>query len=121
LRNRAGRDVLNQYRTQWTGSLAVHSASFRVLAISYSVGFARLDELIDSNAQLFYNFPVWPEVFGFHQDRTPTHAYEPMRETAMVAFAKSWFCAQRGPTLHRWVTSSRLRRIVEVILVAGVS
>jgi len=81
----------------------------------------RLDELIDSNAQLFYNFPVWPEVFGFHQDRTPTHAYEPMRETAMVAFAKSWFCAQRGPTLHRWVTSSRLRRIVEVILVAGVS
>jgi hypothetical protein len=25
-----------------------------------------------------------------HEDRTPTHGYEPTRETAMAAFAKSW-------------------------------
>jgi hypothetical protein len=28
--------------------------------------------------------------FGHHQDRTPTHGYEPTREAAMAAFAKSW-------------------------------
>jgi hypothetical protein len=28
--------------------------------------------------------------FGHHEDRTPTHDYEPTRENAMVAFAKSW-------------------------------
>jgi hypothetical protein len=25
-----------------------------------------------------------------HKDRTPTHGYEPTREAAMQAFAKSW-------------------------------
>jgi hypothetical protein len=30
--------------------------------------------------------------FGQPEDRTPTHAYEPMREAAMAAFAKSWSC-----------------------------
>jgi hypothetical protein len=28
--------------------------------------------------------------FGQHEDRTPTHGYEPTREAAMGAFAKSW-------------------------------
>jgi hypothetical protein len=28
--------------------------------------------------------------FGHHEDPTPTHGYEPTREAAMVAFAKSW-------------------------------
>jgi hypothetical protein len=28
--------------------------------------------------------------FGQHEDRTPTHGYEPTREAAMAAFAKSW-------------------------------
>ena len=28
--------------------------------------------------------------FGHHEDRTPTHGYEPTREVAMAAFAKSW-------------------------------
>jgi hypothetical protein len=28
--------------------------------------------------------------FGHHEDRTPTHGYEPTREAAMAAFAKSW-------------------------------
>jgi hypothetical protein len=29
-------------------------------------------------------------VFGHHEDRTPPHGYEPTREAAMAAFAKSW-------------------------------
>jgi hypothetical protein len=28
--------------------------------------------------------------YGQHEDRTPTHGYEPTREAAMQAFAKSW-------------------------------
>jgi hypothetical protein len=28
--------------------------------------------------------------YGYHKDRTPTHGYEPTREAAMAAFAKSW-------------------------------
>ena len=35
-----------------------------------------------------------PRPFGTpwmcHEDRTPTHGYEPTREAAMTAFAKSW-------------------------------
>jgi hypothetical protein len=26
----------------------------------------------------------------YHEDRTPTHGYEPTREAAMQAFARSW-------------------------------
>jgi hypothetical protein len=29
-------------------------------------------------------------LFCRHEDRTPTHGYEPTREAAMAAFAKSW-------------------------------
>jgi len=32
---------------------------------------------------------MWTLAFGHHEDRTPTHGYEPMREDAMAAFAKS--------------------------------
>ncbi len=36
-------------------------------------------------------FPwVWTLTYGYHEDRTPTHCYEPTREAAMQAFAKSW-------------------------------
>ena len=36
-------------------------------------------------------FPwVWTLTYGYHEDRTPTHGYEPTREAAMQAFAKSW-------------------------------
>jgi hypothetical protein len=31
----------------------------------------------------------WTLASGHHEDRTPTHAYEPTRETAMAAFAPS--------------------------------
>jgi hypothetical protein len=33
---------------------------------------------------------LWTPAFGHHEDRTPTHGYEPTREAAMAAFAKSW-------------------------------
>jgi hypothetical protein len=29
-------------------------------------------------------------LFDYHEDRAPTHGYEPTREAAMAAFAKSW-------------------------------
>jgi hypothetical protein len=32
---------------------------------------------------------LWTLAFGQHEDRTPTHGYEPTREAAMAA-AKSW-------------------------------
>jgi hypothetical protein len=33
---------------------------------------------------------MWTLAFGPHEDRTPTHGYEPTREGAMAAFAKNW-------------------------------
>ena len=33
---------------------------------------------------------VWMLAYGEHEDRTPTHGYEPNREAAMQAFARSW-------------------------------
>jgi hypothetical protein len=33
---------------------------------------------------------MWTLAFGHHEDRTPTHGYEPTREAAMAAFAKTW-------------------------------
>jgi len=33
---------------------------------------------------------MWTLASGHHEDRTPTHGYEPTRETVMAAFTKSW-------------------------------
>jgi hypothetical protein len=33
---------------------------------------------------------MWTLLLGYHEGRTPTHGYEPTREAAMAAFAKSW-------------------------------
>jgi hypothetical protein len=33
---------------------------------------------------------LWTLAFSQHEDRWPTHGYEPTREAAMAAFAKSW-------------------------------
>ena len=32
---------------------------------------------------------MWTLAFEYHEDRTPTHGYEPTRDAAMAAFAKS--------------------------------
>jgi len=38
-------------------------------------------------------FPwVWTLTYGHHEDRTPTHGYEPTREAAMQAFANAAGC-----------------------------
>jgi hypothetical protein len=41
---------------------------------------------------------MWTLAYGQHEDRTPTHGYEPTREAAMQAFAKSWH-REIGPLL----------------------
>jgi hypothetical protein len=33
---------------------------------------------------------MWTVAFWHHEDRTPIYGYEPTREAAMAAFAKSW-------------------------------
>jgi hypothetical protein len=33
---------------------------------------------------------MWTLAYGHHEDRTPIYGYEPTREDAMAAFAKSW-------------------------------
>jgi hypothetical protein len=33
---------------------------------------------------------MWTLMFGYHEDRSPTHGYAATRETAMAPFAKSW-------------------------------
>jgi hypothetical protein len=33
---------------------------------------------------------LWTLGYGRHKDRTPIYGYEPTREAAMEAFAKSW-------------------------------
>jgi hypothetical protein len=33
---------------------------------------------------------MWTPMFGYHEDRTPTHGYAATREAAMATFAKSW-------------------------------
>ena len=33
---------------------------------------------------------LWTLAYGHHEDRTPIYGYEPMREAAMTAFARSW-------------------------------
>jgi hypothetical protein len=30
---------------------------------------------------------MWTLAYGYHEDRAPTHGYEPTREAAMAAFA----------------------------------
>jgi hypothetical protein len=33
---------------------------------------------------------IWNVVYGYQEGLTPTHGYEPTREAAMQAFARSW-------------------------------
>ncbi len=47
---------------------------------------------------------LWTLAFGHHDDRTPTHGYEPTREAAIAAFRKSWrreCCKIRNPYNNR--------------------
>jgi hypothetical protein len=44
---------------------------------------------------------MWTLSYGEHEDRTPTHGYEPTREAAMQAFARSWQHRGERPALGR--------------------
>jgi hypothetical protein len=43
---------------------------------------------------------MWTLAYGHHEDRTPTHGYEPTREAAMQAFAKG---ARVATEQRRWL------------------
>jgi hypothetical protein len=58
---------------------------FDVLADGVVVG-----RIFKANASPVGASWMWTLAFGPHEDRTPTHGYEPTREAAMAAFAKSW-------------------------------
>jgi hypothetical protein len=58
---------------------------FDVLANGVVVG-----RIFKANASPVGASWMWTLAFGHHEDRTPTHGYEPTREQTMAAFAKSW-------------------------------
>jgi hypothetical protein len=58
---------------------------FNVLADSVVVG-----RIMKAAAAPIGSPWLWTLTFGHHEDRTPTHGYEPRREAAMAVFAKSW-------------------------------
>ena len=58
---------------------------YEVLAEGQVVGHIRL-----SDAAPMATPWMWTLAYGFHEDRTPMHGYEPTREAAMQAFARSW-------------------------------
>ena len=53
------------------------------------------DDTVVGRIMMFADTPagkpwMWSLAYGQHEDRTPTHGYEPTREAAMQAFARSW-------------------------------
>jgi hypothetical protein len=58
---------------------------YDVLADGVVVG-----RIFNSNAGPVGSPWMWTLAFGHHEDRMPTHGYEPTRAAAMAAFAKSW-------------------------------
>jgi hypothetical protein len=58
---------------------------FDVLADSTVVG-----RIFNSAASPIGSPWMWTLAYGHHEGRTSTHGYEPTREQAMAAFAKSW-------------------------------
>ena len=58
---------------------------YEVLAEGQVVGHIRL-----SDAASMATPWMWTLAYGFHEDRMPMHGYEPTREAAMQAFARSW-------------------------------
>jgi hypothetical protein len=58
---------------------------FDVLADGAIVG-----RIFNSNAGPVGSPWMWTLAFRYREDRTSTHGYEPTREAAMAAFAKSW-------------------------------
>jgi hypothetical protein len=55
---------------------------------------------------------MWTLAFGQHEERVPTHGYEPTREAAMTAFAKS---CQRSDRCVRQAGWRLPVRIIQVL------
>ena len=55
-----------------------------------------------------YEQRVWTLAFGYHEDRTPTHAYEATREAA------SWRRERKALTGARRVDSERIEPFVDI-------
>jgi len=64
---------------EWNGD------DYDVLADGVVVG-----RIFNSNAEPVGSPWMWTLAFGDHEDRIPTHGYEPTPGAAMAAFAKSW-------------------------------
>jgi hypothetical protein len=60
-------------------------SDFDVLADGVVVG-----RIFKANAAPVGSPWMWTLAFGHHEDRAPTHGYDPTREQAMAPFAKSW-------------------------------
>jgi len=50
---------------------------------------------------------MWTLMFGYHEDRTPTHGYAETREAAMTAFARVGGGSKRKPRACRGSRSMR--------------
>jgi hypothetical protein len=73
------RAALSRSSGQWSDD------DFDVLANGAAVG-----RIFKANAAPVGSPWMWTLLFGYHEDRTPTHGYAATREAAMAAFAKSW-------------------------------
>ena len=62
-----------------------------MIVVNYDKGFAEMSQHpAFRNRRTRKGTPwLWTLAFSQHKDRTPTHGYEPTREAAMAAFAKS--------------------------------
>jgi hypothetical protein len=51
---------------------------------------AVVGRIFKANAAPVGSPSMWTLIFPHHEGRTPKHGYEPTREAAMAAFARSW-------------------------------
>ncbi len=77
--------IWSQARISFSPLWRVERCDYDVLAEGFVVG--RIMKVTTSPAGTPW---MWTLAYGYHEDRTPTHGYEPTREAAMAAFAKSW-------------------------------
>jgi hypothetical protein len=77
--------IWSQARISLSPLWRVERCDYDVLAEGFVVG--RIMKVTTSPAGTPW---MWTLAYGYHEDRTPTHGYEPTREAAMAAFAKSW-------------------------------
>jgi hypothetical protein len=53
---------------------------------------------------------MWTLPFGHHEDRTPTHGYEPTRKAAMEAFEKAGDASKGGASMKPESGSRSMQR-----------